>query len=187
VAVRAKPTVHRTFGTTPDPVRMYAKPVPGPAQPTATGHGQPPTPHAGPGSHGPPRWPTAHVLTCPSSGDGPHNPVTVPAIPLTVLLRNLQTASQKAMVVGVNRGLGTVAQAQASQDAGEMVLHRALGQEQARRDLAVRRAARNQAQDVGLPGGQLAWLPRLDGDCPVGRAGYRLGQDLLRWDWLGQG
>jgi hypothetical protein len=68
-----------------------------------------------------------------------------------------------------------------------MVLHRALGQEQARRDLAVRRATRNQAQDVGLPGGQLAWLPLLDGDCPVGRAGYRLGQDWLRWNCLGRG
>lgn len=100
--------------------------------------------------------------------------------PLTVL-RDLPTTSQKTVLVGVNRGLGTVAQAQAGQDAGEMVLHRALGQEQARRDLAVRRAARDQAQDIGLPRGQLAWLPRLDGHCPVGRRDGRLGQDWLRW------
>src|SRR6185437_9610608 len=114
----------------------------------------------GAGGHGPPRWLTARVLTCPCS----------PTVPV-----NLAPASQKAVVVGVNRGLGTVAQAQAGQDAGKVVLHRALGQEQARRDLAVRRAARDQAQDVGLAGGQLAWLPRLDGDGPVGPASCRPG------------
>ena len=71
----------------------------------------------------------------------------------------ISSGSEEAVVAGVDRGMGPVAQAQAGEDAGDVVLHRALGQEQARGDLAVGRAACYQAQDIDLAGGQCRpWL-----------------------------
>jgi hypothetical protein len=62
--------------------------------------------------------------------------------------------------------LDAVAQAELGQDTSDVNLHRAFGQEQAVRDLAVGHARRDAGEDVLLPVGE--GLPELGGGLTAG-------------------
>lgn len=63
--------------------------------------------------------------------------------------------SEQVVVTGVDGGLGAVAQAEAVENAGDVVLHGALAQVEPSGDLSVVQPGRDLAQDVDLPWGQV--------------------------------
>src|SRR4029077_1164016 len=81
----------------------------------------------------------------------------------------------QARFVGEDHGLDAVAKAQFREDAGDVGLHRRLAEEEVGRDLGVRHAAREHAEDFEFPGGQRGQVTArtAGGSSARGRRGLR--------------